>query len=73
MLTERQVEKRWELLQQVLGAEARGETPRPFASQRTLFGIPSSVEVQIAEIVAQDEERLREQRAEKLREKDLLD
>ena len=48
-------EKRWELIQEVLGAEGRGDAPRVVSSQRTLFGIKSSVEEAIERIVAEDE------------------
>ena len=48
-------EKRWELIQEVLGAEGRGDAPRVVSSQRTLFGIKSSVEEAIDRIVAEDE------------------
>ena len=50
----------------VVGCEASGKTVRPLVSQRTLFGIPSTVEQTIERIVAEDEEerRARRQRVE---------
>ena len=59
-------EKRWKRIQEMLLAEASGKTVRPMVSQRTLFGIPSTVEQTIERIVAEDEEerRARRRRAE---------
>ena len=45
-------EKRWKRIQDMLAAEASGKTMRPVVSQRTLFGIPSTVEQTIERIVA---------------------
>lgn len=55
-------EKRWKRIQDMLAAEASGKTLRPVVSQRTLFGIPSSVDVAIQRIVAEDEEARRAKR-----------
>lgn len=55
-------EKRWKRIQEMLVAEASGKTMRPLVSQRTLFGIPSTVEQTIERIVAQDEEERRARR-----------
>ena len=52
----RRQERQWEMLKQHLGAESRGDPPRPFASTRTLFGIKSTVERQLDEYVAREEE-----------------
>ena len=52
-------EKRWELMQQVLLAENRGDEPRAFSSGRTLFGIRSHVEEVLERVAAEDEERCR--------------
>ena len=52
-------ERRWKRLQEVLAAEAAGKEVRPCVSQRTLFGIPSTVEQQIQKIVEEDEARHR--------------
>ena len=62
-------ERRWRLIQDMLAAEAGGKTVRPAVSQRTLFGIPSTVEQAIERIVAQDEEerRMKRQRAKETR------
>lgn len=40
----------WEQIQQALGAEIRGEERQRVVSQRTLFGIPNSIEVRMAKI-----------------------
>lgn len=55
----REDEKRWKRLQDMLAAEAAGKELRPMVSQRTLFGIPSTVEQTIERIVAEDEEARR--------------
>ncbi|MDO4502490.1 MAG: hypothetical protein Q4D06_04830 [Coriobacteriia bacterium] len=64
---DRDFERRWELMKQVLGSEARGESVRPCVSTRTLFGIRSTVEQQLDDLVAQEEERRRQERLEHLR------
>jgi hypothetical protein len=55
-------EKRWKRIQDMLAAEATGKTVRPVVSQRTLFGIPSSVDIAIERIVAEDEAERRAKR-----------
>ena len=55
-------EKRWKRIQEMLAAEASGKTMRPVVSQRTLFGIPSTVEQTIERIVAEDEAERRTKR-----------
>lgn len=50
-------EKRWARLRDQLGAEARGESQPRLCSQRTLFGIKSSVEAAIDQVAAEQEER----------------
>ena len=55
-------EKRWKRIQDMLAAEASGKTMRPVVSQRTLFGIPSTVEQTIERIVAEDEAERRAER-----------
>lgn len=59
----REDEKRWKRIQDMLAAEASGKAIRPAVSQRTLFGIPSTVEQTIERIVAEDEEARRKKRA----------
>lgn len=49
-------EKRWELMQEALAAEAAGKSPRLFASQRTLFGIPSALDEELARFAGQGNE-----------------
>lgn len=56
-------EKRWKRIQDLLAAEASGKTVQPAVSQRTLFGIPSTVERVIAKTVAEDEEARRMKRS----------
>ena len=58
----REDEKRWKRIQEMLAAEASGKTIQPTVSQRTLFGIPSTVEKTIERIVAEDERERRERR-----------
>lgn len=58
----REDETRWKRMQELLAAEVGGKTARPAVSQRTLFGIPSTVEQTIERIVAQDEEERRMKR-----------
>ena len=55
-------EKRWKRIQDMLAAEASGKSMRPVVSQRTLFGIPSTVEQTIERIVAEDEAERRAKR-----------
>ena len=55
-------ERRWKRIQDYLAAEAGGKELRPVVSQRTLFGIPSTVETTIERIVAEDEEQRRQKR-----------
>lgn len=55
-------EKRWKRIQEMLAAEATGNSVRPIVSQRTLFGIPSTMETTIERIVAEDEKARREKR-----------
>ena len=58
-------ERRWKRINDLLVAEASGKELRPVISQRTLFGIPSTVEQTIERIVAEDEEERRKKRAAK--------
>jgi hypoxanthine-DNA glycosylase len=46
-------DKNWELLQNVLSSEASGREPRLFSSRRTLFGIPSALDAELAKISAE--------------------
>lgn len=41
-------DRRWNMIQSALEAEAAGKTPRYFASRRTLFGIPSTLDTELA-------------------------
>lgn len=55
-------ERRWKRIQDLLAAEAGGKAVKPVVSQRTLFGIPSTVEKAIERIVSEDEEERRVKR-----------
>ena len=55
-------ERLWKRIQEMLAAEATGKTVQPCVSQRTLFGIPSTVEKALERIVAEDEEARRAKR-----------
>lgn len=46
-------DRRWDLIGQALSAEASGKSPRLFSSRRTLFGIPSALDEEMAKL--QDE------------------
>lgn len=50
-------EKRWQRIQSLIGAEARGDAPVVATSKRTLFGIPSHVEQVMERVAAEDEAR----------------
>ena len=58
----RDEERRWKRIQEMLASEAAGKPPRPVVSQRTLFGIPSTVELAIEQIVAEDEQARKRKR-----------
>lgn len=62
LMSYRDDEKRWERIREVLAAEATGKPVRPAVSQRTLFGIPSSVEQVIQKAVEEDEAARRAKR-----------
>ena len=53
-------DRQWEIIRQMLAADASGSEIRPMASQRTLFGIPSSVDIALQKIVEEDEMKHRE-------------
>lgn len=46
-------DRNWELIGQVLAAEASGKAPRVFSSRRSLFGIPSALDTELAKLDAQ--------------------
>lgn len=48
-------EKRWKMMQDFLLAEGSGHEPKRYASQKTLFGIKSTVEETIEKAVAETE------------------
>ena len=55
-------ERRWKLIQDQLGAQARGDEPACFSSGRTLFGIKSDVERKMGDIAHEMEQRAHEKR-----------
>ena len=56
---ERAFQKRWDMMQRVLGAEYQGEELRGLGSTRTLFGIKSHAEQVIERTAAEEDERCR--------------
>jgi len=48
-------DRQWKIIQQMIAAGASGEEMRPMVSQRTLFGIPSSLDIALQKIVEEDE------------------
>lgn len=43
-------DRNWDMLQQALAAETSGKSPRLFSSRKTLFGIPSSLDQELASL-----------------------
>ena len=56
----RMEDRQWKIIQQMLAADASGAEIRPMVSQRTLFGIPSSVDIALQKIVEEDEMKHRD-------------
>ena len=52
-------EQKWQRIRDVLIAEGTGKASPRISSTRTLFGIPSSVDLAIEAIVAEDEAKRR--------------
>ena len=46
-------DKNWELIQEILAADASGREPRPFNSRQTLFGIPSAFDLEMEKLQAE--------------------
>ena len=65
-------DRRWEHIQQQLLCQARGDETARVASQRTLFGIPSSVEQQMERFAEQIEQERKERVEKRRREKEAL-
>ena len=55
--SERDFQRQWHIMQELLGAEARGEAPHAINSTRTLFGIKSHAEEVMDRVAAEDLER----------------
>lgn len=45
-------DRNWELIESALAAESSGKSPRLFSSRRTLFGIPSALDQEMAQLEA---------------------
>ena len=65
--SERDFQRQWQVMQQILGAEAQGKRPAAINSTRTLFGIKSHVEEVMEAVAAEDlaraKERIAQERA----------
>lgn len=48
------LDRNWEALGQALAAESTGKSPRLFSSRKTLFGIPSALDQELAEFERQN-------------------
>ncbi len=55
-------EMRWQRIRDVLIAEGTGKAAPRISSTRTLFGIPSAVDLAMDAIVAEQEEKYRAER-----------
>lgn len=66
---ERDFQRQWETMRQLIGAEAQGRRPQVVNSTRTLFGIKSHVEEVMEAVAAEDlaraKERIAQERAER--------
>ena len=58
--SERDFQRQWQVMQQILGAEAQGKRPAAINSTRTLFGIKSHVEEVMETVAAEDLARAKE-------------
>lgn len=58
--SERDFQRQWQVMQQILGAEAQGKRPAAINSTRTLFGIKSHVEEVMEAVAAEDLARAKE-------------
>ena len=69
--SERDFQRQWETMRQLIGVEAQGKRPRAVNSTRTLFGIKSHVEEVMEAVAAEDlaraKERIVQERAERER------
>ena len=67
--SERDFQRQWETMRQLIGAEAQGKRPQVMNSTRTLFGIKSHVEEVMEAVAAEDlaraKERIAQERAER--------
>ena len=60
MQSERDFQRQWDVMRQILGAEAQGKRPAAINSTRTLFGIKSHVEEVMEAVAAEDLARAKE-------------
>lgn len=58
----RSEDTKWEIIQSALAAESSGKSPRLFSSRRTLFGIPSALDEEMAKLDEANAAKAREQR-----------
>ena len=58
--SERDFQRQWFRMQQLIGAEAQGKRPAAINSTRTLFGIKSHVEEVMEAVAAEDLARAKE-------------
>lgn len=58
--SERDFQRQWQMMQQLIGAEAQGKRPHAINSTRTLFGIKSHVEEVMESVAAEDLARAKE-------------
>ena len=58
----RSEDTKWEMIQSALAAESSGKSPRLFSSRRTLFGIPSALDEEMAKLDEANAAKAREQR-----------
>lgn len=60
MQSERDFQRQWNTMKQLIGAEAQGKRPQAINSTRTLFGIKSHVEEVMEAVAAEDLARAKE-------------
>ena len=71
--SERDFQRQWETMRQLIGAEAQGKRPQVMNSTRTLFGIKSHVEEVMEAVAAEDLARAKERIAQERAEREHID
>lgn len=66
----RSEDTKWEMIQSALAAESSEKSPRLFSSRRTLFGIPSALDQEMAKLDEANAEKARERHVVAAREQD---